>query len=174
MDIRLRPTDAAEDDVSFLRVVSNAVSSGTLSCVDLPDDQLQSLRTLQFEAQRSSYASCHPGGIDHIVVVDGVQVGRLYTDCSTAEITLIDIALLPEFQGRGIGTALLQRLLVDADSQGRPVVLQVFDGSPAERLYGRLGFVRSGSHGLHHEMVRSPSVARSGVVQVTDARVGAA
>jgi ribosomal protein S18 acetylase RimI-like enzyme len=48
-----------------------------------------------------------------------------------------EIALLPEAQGRGIGTRLLRDILAAA---GRPVRLSVFVSNPAQALYTRLGF----------------------------------
>jgi len=48
-----------------------------------------------------------------------------------------EIALLPEAQGRGIGTQLLREILAAAQ---RPVRLSVFVSNPAQALYARLGF----------------------------------
>jgi GNAT superfamily N-acetyltransferase len=63
--------------------------------------------------------------------------GYGFTDVDTPELT---IALLPEFRGRGIGTQLLQHLLVRADERFARVSLSVTLGNPAARLYERLGF----------------------------------
>ncbi len=51
-----------------------------------------------------------------------------------------EIALLPEVQGRGIGTWLLQDILQAAQRRGVPVRLSVFISNPAQALYTRLGF----------------------------------
>lgn len=52
-----------------------------------------------------------------------------------------EIALLPEAQGRGIGTRLLRDILRTAQRQrGVPVRLSVFVNNPARALYSRLGF----------------------------------
>ena len=59
----------------------------------------------------------------------------------------MDIALLPEYRGRGIGTALLEELLVEADATGRRVTIHVERFNPARRLYERLGFVEAGDPG---------------------------
>ncbi|MFD5769441.1 GNAT family N-acetyltransferase [Streptomyces sp. NPDC127049] len=48
--------------------------------------------------------------------------------------------LSPDLQGRGLGTAVLDRLLARADAAGAPVRLNVLQGSPARRLYERAGF----------------------------------
>lgn len=51
-----------------------------------------------------------------------------------------EIALLPEAQGRGIGTQLLLDILLAAQRRGVPVRLSVFVTNPAHALYARLGF----------------------------------
>lgn len=51
-----------------------------------------------------------------------------------------EIALLPEAQGRGIGTQLLRDVLRAAQRRGVPVRLSVFVSNPAQALYARLGF----------------------------------
>lgn len=51
-----------------------------------------------------------------------------------------EIALLPEAQGRGIGTRLLRSILRAAQRRGVPVLLSVFVTNPAQALYARLGF----------------------------------
>ncbi len=51
-----------------------------------------------------------------------------------------EIALLPEVQGRGIGTQLLRDLLLAAQRRGVLVRLSVFVNNPARALYTRLGF----------------------------------
>jgi ribosomal protein S18 acetylase RimI-like enzyme len=51
-----------------------------------------------------------------------------------------EIALLPEAQGRGIGTRVLRDILGAAQRRGVPVRLSVFVSNPAQALYARLGF----------------------------------
>ena len=53
----------------------------------------------------------------------------------------LSIAVLPEYRGRGVGTALLSRLLSEAAQRFEAVSLSVSESNPAQRLYERLGFV---------------------------------
>lgn len=50
------------------------------------------------------------------------------------------IQLLPEWQGRGIGTGLIARFVVEAREHGETVELGVLKVNPARRMYERLGF----------------------------------
>jgi ribosomal protein S18 acetylase RimI-like enzyme len=67
-------------------------------------------------------------------------VERLYVARWTSEICIIDIALLPEFCGRGIGTMFIRELQAEAQSSNRPLRIHVERFNPARRLYERLGF----------------------------------
>ena len=53
----------------------------------------------------------------------------------------MDIALVPERRGRGIGGALIRDVMTEAGRSGRFVSLHVEPENPARHLYVRLGFV---------------------------------
>ena len=72
--------------------------------------------------------------------VDGEPAGRLYVHRGESEIRIVDIALLPEHRGDGVGSALLRDLLAEADADGKRVTIHVERLNPALRLYERLGF----------------------------------
>jgi ribosomal protein S18 acetylase RimI-like enzyme len=64
--------------------------------------------------------------------------GFAYLDERTPE---LGIALLPEYRGRGIGSALLKHLLEVAKNLYPAIALSVAPTNPAIRLYERFGFV---------------------------------
>ena len=81
---------------------------------------------------------------------------------------------MPEFRGRGIGTALVTELFAEADASGRSVSIHVERNNPARRLYERLGFQDVGEHGVYQLMERAPvlsDVARATESKDTDERV---
>ncbi len=67
-------------------------------------------------------------------------------------IILSTIELLPQFQGLGIGTQLIQGLLSRAEAQGLPVSLRVLKVNPARQLYLRLGFTVVSETDTHYWM----------------------
>lgn len=72
-----------------------------------------------------------------VIQVDGENVGLLQLDERPGEVVLGLIELLPAWQGKGIGTAIIRSLL----AQGKPVSLRVLRRNPrAAALYERLGF----------------------------------
>ena len=73
-----------------------------------------------------------------------------------AEIRIVDIALLPEHRGGGVGTALLRDLLAEADAAGKRVTIHVERFNPALRLYERLGFSVAEDKGVYLLLERPP------------------
>lgn len=76
-----------------------------------------------------------------IVMVDGQDAGVIVVEERPEELYLGLIELLPEVQGQGIGTTLINRLKAQAHQTNRPLALHVLKtNQPARRLYERLGF----------------------------------
>lgn len=109
---------------------------------------------MQFRAQSMSLRLDHPQADRKIVIVEDTPAGRLIVDGSGEHIEVIDVALLPEFRGQGIGTSILRGVLAHADGVGRAVRLHVEKQSRAVRLYERLGFVISADVGMYFSMAR--------------------
>ncbi len=91
-----------------------------------------------------------------IVRYRGRRVGRLYVDRRADEIRIIDIALLPERRGDGIGGAMMQALLDEAAAAGKPVRIHVEKFNRALGLYRRLGFSQIEDQGVYLLMEWSP------------------
>ena len=75
-----------------------------------------------------------------IITLDGADVGWVQTRTEPDALFLAQIFLEPSFQGRGIGTEVLRRILGEAGNAGRAVKLGVVKSNRAQRLYRRLGF----------------------------------
>lgn len=70
----------------------------------------------------------------------GQDVGTISVREEADELYLALLAILPEFQGRGWGTAVLQNLIHHAQHTGKTVTLHVLKTNPeAQKLYERLG-----------------------------------
>ncbi len=75
-----------------------------------------------------------------IIIVDSQDAGFLEVIDEQSETLLSSVRLLPEFQGKGIGTQIVQKVIDEAKKKNQPVRLQVLKINPARRLYERLGF----------------------------------
>ena len=126
-------------DDDFLRALYTSTRVD-LEVVDWSHEQRVAFCSWQWAAQRTGYRSQHPHASDSIVEMDGVPVGRLLIDESSDVTYVVDVALVPEARGRGLGTTLLEGVQATARERRQRVVLHVEGTNPARRLYARLGF----------------------------------
>jgi ribosomal protein S18 acetylase RimI-like enzyme len=145
--VSLRP--AAESDREFLRSLFMSTREQELAALPGGAGAHAQLFNGQFSAQLHSYRHAFPRALDAIIEVLGMAVGRLYVDRAPGTLRLIDISLLPEYRGRGIGTALIRALLDEAAAVGGAVKLSVALSNPARILYQRLGFRTVSSDGIY-------------------------
>lgn len=151
-DVRLRPFVPA--DLPFLQALYASTRAQELALAPWPEEQKQAFLRQQLTARESHYAATYPGAAHDIVVVGGRDAGRLMTDDGNVGVLLVDIALLPDYRGQGIGSRLLRQVVDDA--RGRPVRLHVDPFNPARRLYLRMGFTPVRIEGAYELMERVP------------------
>lgn len=116
----------------------------------------ESFLRMQFRAQQLHYEAQAAELDDRIILLDGCPIGRMLVLRSDVEITLADIALLPERRGAGIGASLIRELLDEGVKRNLPVRLHVLKSNRAARLYERLGFKIIGETGMHFHMELRP------------------
>jgi len=95
-----------------------------------------------------------------IVECDGVPVGYVCVEDRPDLVHVRELVLLPEFQNRGIGTAVLRQVLVHAEGRGVPVQLGTLHTNRAAALYRRLGFREIGRTETHILFERRPPLHR--------------
>jgi ribosomal protein S18 acetylase RimI-like enzyme len=137
-----------EDD-SFLARVYASSRAEELAVTGWPDELKADFCRRQFDAQSAYYASNYPGASFQIIERDGWPVGRLYVDRWEKEIRIVDITLLPEFRGSGIGTKLLRELQNEARRAGKSLTIHVERFNRALTLYQRLGFQQIQDKGVY-------------------------
>lgn len=91
-----------------------------------------------------------------IVCLDETPIGLFKHYRTPEEWVLVQIQVLPEHQGKGMGEQLIRGLLDEARQAGVPVTLSVLRGNSARRLYERLGFEEIAVKGNEFEMIRRP------------------
>jgi ribosomal protein S18 acetylase RimI-like enzyme len=148
--LSLRP--ASRDDEDFLWTVYAGSRRDELAAWGWPPQQQESFLRMQYRARCLSYAAAYPDAQESIVLEGQMPVGAMIVSRSPLEVRLVDIALLPEHRGRGLGKLILSDLIRQEESSGYPVRLSVSRGNPALRLYQRLGFVSTGEDAMYIEM----------------------
>jgi ribosomal protein S18 acetylase RimI-like enzyme len=162
-DIPLRPERA--DDQEFLFAVYASTRAEELKPVPWSETQKHEFLRMQFNLQTKHYHQYYPDAAYQIILLGDRAIGRLYVDRGKDQILLIDIALLPEYRGAGIGGHLVKDLLSEAAAEHKPVRIHVEWQNPALRLYTRLGFRLLENKGVYYLMEwkteSHPEVART-------------
>ncbi|WP_052134244.1 GNAT family N-acetyltransferase [Sphingomonas sp. 37zxx] len=109
----------------------------------------------QFNAQRLHFQTRIAGCGFWIIECRGAQIGRLYLQDAPDHLHIVDVALMPDKRGAGVGSAILAALLAQADAAAKPVSLNVEQTNIAQRLYHRLGFVITETNGIRYRMERA-------------------
>ncbi|MBP6822915.1 MAG: GNAT family N-acetyltransferase [Acidobacteria bacterium] len=135
--LTLRP--AQPEDESFLFELYRNTRAEEMAAWGWGEAQQQAFLSLQFRARNLSYSTYQ--NTEHLIILDnGRTVGRLLISRMENEIRLVDIALLAEVCGLGIGSKLIEELFAKATSEGKPLRLHVEKFNRAFQLYQRLGF----------------------------------
>src|SRR3984957_21201870 len=151
----LRPE--TEADVPFLRRLYLSTRWEELASVThWSDAQKIAFLGSKFDAQRSYYLVHYANAAFDVLEAQGVPAGRLYLDRQADTLLVVDIALLPQWCGRGIGTALLEAMFAEARLTGKGVTISVEKFNPAQRLYRRPGFREKPGEGVFWFMHWSP------------------
>ena len=151
MDLDLRPVIAADTEILA------ALAADRWGHLPLPE-----LATLQDRAQRAAYTEAWGPQGEHIVVVAGRPVGRVWWADDPVSRWIIDVAVLSSEQRSGLGTRVVALLIAGAG--GRAVRLSVARAD--HRWHARmldLGFQETASDPLIVGLVRPASdPARTG------------
>jgi ribosomal protein S18 acetylase RimI-like enzyme len=128
------------EDEAFLAKLYATTRAGEMALTGWDAGQQEAFLRQQFQFQTTHYRKHYGDASFQIILRDNAPIGRLYLHYGAQEIRLMDIALLPEHRGAGLGGSILENLLREAARLGKTVTLHVERFNPALRLYQRLGF----------------------------------
>lgn len=149
-NVELRP--AMAEDEAFLLQLYTFGRTAELESVGWNREQIEEFCKMQYRAQKWHHDLRMPDAKDSIVIENETPVGRIKINEDEDEILIVDIALVPSAQGRGIGTRLLRRMQHRAAESGKPLRLHVLFTGVGLPLYEKLGFVRIGDDETYIEM----------------------
>ena len=148
----------SNSDFPFLRKVYRSTREEEMKLTPWNEEEKTKFIDFQFDAQHSHYSNSYKDAEFMIIVKDKRDVGRLYLWKTEHQIRIMDIALLPEFRGQGIGTKILKDLIKESDDSGKKLNIHVEYNNPALKLYERLGFKKIDDTGVYFFMERLPEV----------------
>ncbi|MEM9553807.1 MAG: GNAT family N-acetyltransferase [Acidobacteriota bacterium] len=160
--LRLRPATEGDREVLYRIYASTRLDEVRQTGWD--EAQIEAFLRFQFGAQARYYEEQFADASFDLIEQSeersgeqgGAVIGRLYVDLRDDEIRLIDIALLPQHRGSGLGGALMTDILAEGRRRGLLVRIHVERENPAMRLYRRLGFEKIEEQGVYDLMEWRP------------------
>ena len=142
----------SDDDMAFLSELYRTTRWEEVQQAPWDDAQRTAFLEQQFTAQHTHYLSHYPHAEKLLIMKNDEPIGRIYVDRDEVSICLIDVALLPAYKHRGIGTVLLKELLTEAQQQQKKVVIHVENFNPAYAWYVKHGFQQVEDKGVYQYM----------------------
>jgi ribosomal protein S18 acetylase RimI-like enzyme len=155
MIVTLRPESL--HDEPFLRSLIHTTIAAELGASQWPEPMRSHLLGIQYTARRHLHRTNFPEAVSYVVDADGADAGWAVVTTMPHEIQLVEIMIVPELRGRGIGTAAIRQILATAAAADKPVRLFVnVTNHAAIGLYQRLGFCRIEGDQVQHVMECRP------------------
>lgn len=93
------------------------------------------------EYQRNDTLECFYLGNTKIISVNGITIGIVETNTVDNIFHIVELEILPEYQGKGIGSAIICEIIKNEKSKSREIEVGCFKiNSSAINLYKRMGF----------------------------------
>ena len=156
MDPMITFKNVEDKDQQFIEMVYRSTREKELSLTGWPEDQKQRFIIMQSMAQLTEYKNKYKAATYRVILYKKRPAGRLYLSESNHEIRIIDITLLPEFQGKGIGSKILADIIKTAKQKNKKITLHVNHGNRAIKLYESLGFKKISATNIQEYMECDP------------------
>jgi ribosomal protein S18 acetylase RimI-like enzyme len=160
MKPQLRPSLPEDRDFLFRLYASTRVEE--LRALGWTAAQQETFLRMQFNAQQQWYLAAYSTAENHIIEKDHEPIGLMIVQRERNTWRLLDISLLPEHRGQGIGGELISALIQQCEQSGAVLRLQVLNTNPAQRLYTRLGFIKTGEDQIYTQMELRPQPTEPG------------
>ena len=150
-DISLRPE--VEEDFKFIEELVFAVREREAGFRGLILSERTNLLKEQARLQIEHYRRVYPRAHFMIIEADEKAIGRYYVHHAEDHLLIVELSILPSFQGYGIGRQLIKSVQAEAMRTGLPIRLSVEIGNPAISFYEGMGFEQVRTEQSHHAMV---------------------
>lgn len=145
-DHRIRP--AQDADLPFQESLYATTRQEELDAAGFPQEMRAAFIQMQFNAQTVHYQKHYANASWDIIECQDQPVGRVIVYRGSEEWRVVDIAIMPEWRGRGIGSSVLQAIMSECAATGLPLRMTAFSQERAIHLYLRLGFRAFSDDGL--------------------------
>ena len=138
-EVSLRPV--LDVDRAFLRTLYGTTRAAEMALLPWPQAAIDVFLDQQFQAQHDYYQAQFADADFFIIEVAGEPIGRVYLHWTDSHVQFIDMALLPAWCGRGIGSRLLDLMAQHAADVGVRTLtaLTLTESWRVRRMLERLG-----------------------------------
>jgi GNAT superfamily N-acetyltransferase len=156
----LEARPVAPSDDGFLRALYADTREPAMRATGWPASRCRNFTDLQFDELQRQQRQRHGDALCLVLLAGGSPIGRLSWHAGERLATLIELALVRAWRGRGIGTAVLQGLTAEADRRGQAIDVHVEPENPAWPWALRFGFEAAlPQPSLHLHLRRLPMAA---------------
>lgn len=148
MELMITKRPATDADTEFARTVHHTAYYDVI---------VQQFGSFNEKMQDDFFFKSWKPETHEILLSDGIEAGYISIEYFPDHIVAHELVLLPEFQGKGIGSKLLKEVLEEAKIKHIPVQLRVLKKNIAQDLYRRLGFKDIGENETHIHMEVKPT-----------------
>ncbi|MFT3743525.1 MAG: GNAT family N-acetyltransferase [Pyrinomonadaceae bacterium] len=151
--------DAVDEDSDFLFQLYASTREDEVRGFGWDAAASEAFLRSQFNARERVYKAQFPTATDQIVVVNGFKVGRINVCGNSEALHLIDIAILPEYRNRGLGSTIINSLKSAAAADKLKIFLRVDrSAKTAIKLYRNSGFRITAESQIMFEMEWHPDI----------------
>ena len=137
----LRPEAANGADEPFLFALFTSTKAPEMALMPVGEAVKEHLLRMQYRSMTATYHHQYPTARFEIVMINGQDAGRLITDVNAERVYYVDIAIMPQLQGGGVATALMNAVLREPKRLGIPGRVKVMGSNAASlRLCQKVGF----------------------------------
>ena len=144
MKLVLGRRSATEADIPFLMGLRRKTMDRHLSASGASTSEADHLSRVMYRFECAE-----------LLLQDGIPVGLLKVARDGSDWQIIQIQLIPELQGHGLGGELLSEVVAEAVAAEATLHLTVLKANPAKALYERFGFVVEGESEYQYNMRRN-------------------
>ena len=146
-ELVLRPV-STEDAAFLLRVYASSRET-EMAMVPWPPEQKEAFLRSQFDAQTRDYIARNPGAEHRVLVYGAREVGRSFVARQAERVHILDVTVLTQERGKGVGSAFLSRMQEEAAAARLPLTIYVETFNPSLNFFAKRGFRPEKEEGIH-------------------------
>ena len=131
-------------DVTFANTSADDIEALVQIRIDAMRESLEQIGRFDPTRARERFLASFDAACCRYILVDGVKAGFVLIRPEPDHLLLDHLYIVPRHQGKGVGAAVLDAVLADADAQALPVRLGALRDSDSNRFYQRHGFIKTG------------------------------